>query len=241
MYQLIVLYKQLPKGDGEQRVTQLVSIVEASVVKASSHKLTRKQLSKETRRAKQDKRAADKPAVAQVPGEMPVEPTLGDLTAAGQLFDLVVMTPSQDDIRLLGADYPDLDTLVRDLPLSEVIADAAAVVVLLPRLIDLSVMADKLPPLVGFRRLSRVLLVRQPASPDVTAAEIIVTAERGDVESTLLEDGQWLAETGPVDILAVAARLYPKAVRKLHVFAEERTEGWTSVIGDDTWIKGPGK
>ena len=49
----------------------------------------------------------------------------------------------------------------------------------------------------------------------------------------------WLDEEGTINASAIAARLYPDAARKLHVFAAARTEGWTSMIGDDSWAEEP--
>lgn len=233
IYQLIVLYEELPKGDEEQRVQQLVSLAEASITNASSRKLTRKDLGRETRRARQAARRAEKAGEAEGSADTFAEPTLDKLTAASELFDLVVLTPSKKDLRCIDADYPDLQALVRALPLSGLIAERAAVVVAFENSLDLLAMADRLPPLIGFPRLSGMRLLRPPASPDVTNVEILVTAERGVVAAVPDRRRQGSAES----ILELAAQLYPKARNKLHVFAQQQTDGWTCLVGHHNWIK----
>jgi hypothetical protein len=233
IYQLIVLYEELPKGDGEQRVRQLVSLANASIERATSRKLTRKDLGRETRRAKQAARIAKKVGEAEGFDEASAEPALDKLTAAGELFDLVVLTPSKKDLKRLNGDYPDLSALVRGWPLSKLIAESAAVVIAFENSLDLWAIADKLPPLIGFPRLARELLLRPPESADITNAERVVTAERG--VTAVMPDRR--GEASPEDILELAARRYPKATRKLHVFAQQQTDGWTCLVGHDNWIK----
>lgn len=41
------------------------------------------------------------------------------------------------------------------------------------------------------------------------------------------------------DALAIASQLYPEAKRKLHVFAEDATAGWTCVSLHDSWLEKP--
>jgi hypothetical protein len=78
-----------------------------------------------------------------------------------------------------------------------------------------------------------VRLLRPPASPDVTNAEIIVTAERGVAAAV----PDWRRQASVESIQELATQLYPKAVKKLHVFAQQQTDGWTCLIGNDNWIK----
>lgn len=119
--------------------------------------------------------------------------------------------------------------------MSQLIAESAAVVVAFENSLDLLAIADRLPPLTGFPRLAHVLLLRPPASPDITNAEIILAAERG-VAAAMPDD--WRLQAGAEkSTLELAARLYPKALRKLHVFAQQQTDGWTCLIGNNNWIK----
>jgi len=41
---------------------------------------------------------------------------------------------------------------------------------------------------------------------------------------------------GRVDPTAIADTLFPDLKRRLHVFAEEETEGWCSLIGKAAWV-----
>jgi hypothetical protein len=161
-----------------------------------------------------------------------------DLIAAGERFDLLLVTPGKDDLAHLRADYSDDSTLARCLPLFQLIEDSAAAIVT-ARTSDLPVIANVLLPLCGFRRLSRVLLTQRPTSPDVTDAEIIITAQRGDMRLRPSEDGGWLDHVGSIDPLAIAARLFPATSRRLHVFASAKADGWRCLVGDDSWAEQP--
>jgi len=101
------------------------------------------------------------------------------------------------------------------------------------------VIENKLLPLCGFRRLSRVLLAQRPTSPDITDAEIIIMAERGKMRLSPPEDGGWLDDAGPIDSLAIAARLCPDASSRLQVFAPAQADGWRCLVGDDSWAEVP--
>jgi hypothetical protein len=119
--------------------------------------------------------------------------------------------------------------------------DEGAVVVIVAREADRPVIADRLLPLCGPRvsGVSRVLLVRRPASPDITDAEVIIIAHRRDVQPCMPENGVWFDDAGPFDPLAVAEGFCPGAARKAHVFAPARTEGWACLVGDDSWFAMP--
>ena len=151
----------------------------------------------------------------------------------------MVLTPTPNDLRLLGADYPDLETLERDLPIFKLV-DEGAVVVIVARETDRTVIENKLLPLCGPRvsGVLRVLLVRRPASPDITDAEVIIIAHRRDVQPCMPENA-WFDDAGPFDPLAVAEALCPGAARKGHVFARAPTEGWRCLIGEKSLFEMP--
>jgi hypothetical protein len=237
IYQLIVVFRTLPEGDDEQRVKRLVGILEGC-----PDEITREYLSDETNRLKQTRKAdkAKQAAVNQTAAESAAGETIRDLAQTQQQFKLVLLTPRERDLKRLSDNYADGDTLKRCLPLVQALQQSDSVsVIIVARVFDLPVIVDRLLPLCGFARPSRVLLARQPKSPDVTDAEIVIIAERGKVRLDLPRDGVWLDEEGTINASAIAARLYPDAARKLHVFAAARTEGWTSMIGDDSWAEEP--
>ncbi len=239
VYQLIVLYRTLPEGDDEQRVKRLLGILENC-----PGEITRDYLSEETDHLKQSQKASKSKREAQpaTSGQTAIDAaadgTAKDLADTSQQVDLVLLTPRERDLKRLATNYADDDTLKTRLPLVQALQQSdnlAAVVV--ARELDLPLIVDRLLPLCGFGRPSRILLAQQPKSLDVTDAEIVVIAERGESMLSLPGDGVWLDDAGKLNPLAVATRLYPEATRKLHLFAPARTEGWRSIIGDDTWAE----
>jgi len=231
LYQLVVLAEELPK-DKEPRVTELLRILTNC-----RGEVSRDFLIEETRRRKQARGAAKRVAAARVTGEpSAAAQTLPALIEAGEQFELVLLTPGERDLARLRADYADGSTLERCLPQLKRIEHSAAVVIV-ARISDMPLLANVLLPLCGFPRLSRVLLARQPTSPDVTEAEIFVTAGRGEIALSAPEDAKWLDD--PIDSAAIAARLFPAASRRLHVFASAQTTGWCCLVGDDSWAEEP--
>jgi hypothetical protein len=113
------------------------------------------------------------------------------------------------------------------------------VAVVLARIADLPTVAETLLPLCGFNTFSYVLLPEKPTRPDVTNIEVIVVAERGRGNLFPIYFDRWPADDGPLDARSIAARLAPTASQRLHVFATDSTEGWTCVVGDDSWADLP--
>jgi hypothetical protein len=157
------------------------------------------------------------------------------LYGTGKRFDLVVLTPGKDDLaRLRDAN---LDKLGECLPVREHVGDAAAIVIA-AKVADLPVVIDRLLPLCGFNRPKRILLLGQPASPDVIGAKVLVTAERGNI--AFREPPEvWLdAAADPID---AAEGLY-EASSTLHLFATakaKRAERRCVIVGNDGWKKLP--
>src|SRR5262249_16686190 len=96
------------------------------------------------------------------------------------------------------------------------------------------VIVNVLLPICGFPRPSRILLVRRPTSLDVTDAEVLIMAERGEMRLSPPED--WLVEGKEmIDAPALAARLHPAPSRQAQVFAPARTGGWRRL----GWVEEP--
>jgi len=237
IYHVTVLFEKLPKGDEEQSIKELERILAKRL-----GDISREFLLEQTRLLKvkaTPKRSAVKGATAaHVSGDPPATQKPCDLIKAGEEFDLLVLTPREKDLAHLRADYSDASTLARCLPLQRLTAHGAAAIIM-ARMSDVPVIENKLLPLCGFRRLSRVLLAQRPTSPDITDAEIIIMAERGKMRLSPPEDGGWLDDAGPIDSLAIAARLCPDASSRLQVFAPAQADGWRCLVGDDSWAEVP--
>ena len=226
IYQLVVLAEKLPKD--EQGINELVRIMAKC-----PDELTREYLIEETRRLKRTRSMAKDLTAARIKSEPVTEQKSSNLTQSGEQFDLLLLTPKQKDLAFLRADYADGSTLERCLPLLRLI-DHSAAVVIVTRISDLPVIANILLPICGFPRPSRVLLVRRPTSLDVTDAEVLVMAERGEMRLSPPED--WLVDgKETIDAPAIAARLYPAASRKAHVFAPAQMDGWRRL----GWVEEP--
>jgi hypothetical protein len=150
-----------------------------------------------------------------------------DPWASDAQFDLVLLTPSERDLKHLRADYADPQTLRKCLPLDKVIKESAAIIIA-TQLRHLPVMARALP-LWGLKQ-KHILLTGQPASADITGAEVLITAERGDVGFNAPQG--WLDGADPIEI---ARRLYPDASGRLLVFESTNASGWHC----RTWLKSP--
>jgi hypothetical protein len=167
----------------------------------------------------------------------PVEPAASHkLYGTDKRFDRVVLTPRKEDLaRLRDAS---LDKLGECLPVRAHVGDAAAVVIA-AKITDLPVVIDRLLPLCGFNRPKRILILGQPASPDVIGAKVLVTAERGDIAFRELP-GVWLDDADePIEI---AQKLYD-ASSTLHLFAAAKAkkadDSRCVIVGDDCWQKWP--
>jgi hypothetical protein len=149
--------------------------------------------------------------------------------------ELLVATPSKREIRLFGQTYAEADALDRSLrrPHS---AENSGLVILIPML-AFGVAERELLPLLGFNKISRVFLLGDHNVAEVTNRRLILTAERGSMRSEDLEVS--LLADPPLDILAIADRLFPRAGRKCHLFADRRTSDWHSLVGSENWIEEP--
>jgi hypothetical protein len=144
-----------------------------------------------------------------------------DPWADDERFDLVLLTPSKRDLKLLLSDYAEPEkTLRRCLPLHQVMVQDVAVIIA-AKISDYPAITDALS-IYGFKRPSRVLLAGRPDGADVTAAEIFIIIERGDIGFSEPEGG-WLNGDDPVEI---ARQLYPEVSSSLLVFGSTKAGGW---------------
>jgi hypothetical protein len=150
--------------------------------------------------------------------------------SSGGRFNLVLITPSDDELKHLRADYADPETLKRCLPLHRVIEDDVAVIID-TKIGDLPVITSALLPLAGFTpaKRPRVLIVGQPQAPDISDARVLVAIERG-VEFSAPKG--WLDDA---DAVGLAEQLYRDVSRSLRVFASTDADGWQC----RTWLESP--
>jgi hypothetical protein len=173
-----------------------------------------------------DEKASDtRPDADPPPNDRPIKSKASverrDPWADGELFDLVLLTPSKGDLKLLLAEYAEPEnTLRRCLPLHQVIVQDVAIIIA-AKISDYPAITDVLA-IYGFKRPSRVLLAGRPDGADVTAAEVFIIAERGDVGFSEPEGG-WLNGDDPVEI---AQQLYPDVSSSLLVFGSTQADGW---------------
>jgi hypothetical protein len=136
-------------------------------------------------------------------------------------FDLVLLTPSKRDLKLLLSDYAEQEkTLRRCLPLHQVMVQDVAVIIA-AKISDLPAITDVLT-IYGFKRPSRVLLAGRPDGADVTDAEVLIIIERGDIGFRKPEGG-WLNGD---DLVEIARELYPDVSSSLLVFGSTKADGW---------------
>lgn len=223
MYQLIVLFGELA-GDDEGRQKRLLEILEAA-----PDEVTREFLSDETERLKRGRKA---PVVARRAGA-------GEDTSAedGLMLQeqpqLVLITPDTKDERAITTPYATADGLEQHLPFFGQLRETDALaLVLVTRVSALPLVADKLLALCGFDcRHARFFLAQPPTSAEIGDASVIVVTDRGGVHLDPPAADTWLDAAGTGDPRTIAARLYPEAASRLHVFARSPAEGWESLVG----------
>jgi hypothetical protein len=215
LFYVIRLYEVL-SGDHQSRMERLVQLFEAEG--SPSRDFLIEQVKLAERASQPDEPQTADPWVA------------GD---SGERFDLILMTVlDRHDPRRLLADYADRTPFY--LRVHERVANGAVGIVV-ARLVDLPVIENKLLPGCGFDGIARVFLLRDPIDPDVTDAQVIVVATRGQRDIEDLASFQWLPEVEPLDAVALALRLVPDAKSRLHLFASAESDGWNSIIGEANW------
>jgi hypothetical protein len=147
-------------------------------------------------------------------------------------YDLVVMTPLVDAHLQRVAEGS-----VGPLPLwsrthQRMAKDAVCLVFAKAR--DLPLIGHRLLPGCGFGAISQILLPHRPNSPNVTDANVIAIARRGQGTATCDADFHWISEAA-LDVEILAERLAPESKQKLHLFAASESEGWRCVVGEANW------
>lgn len=226
-YQACLLYDALP-GSPDEKKAALVSQIE------NAQDLSKEFLVDETARIKAMGDAGSNA------GPLPSSPDQSRNTPLLNLsgIDGLLATPSRKDIRILAETYADDATLFRCLPVHERVADDATLVVI-TKIIDIPTIATRLLPCCGFKRLTHVLLLRQPPSSEVTDFDVVIIANRGEVEPLLLTDWTWLEAKTTLDPISIANRILLNAERRVHMFASAETKDWQSLIGDAAWAEKP--
>ncbi|WP_157787870.1 hypothetical protein [Bradyrhizobium elkanii] len=213
LYHILRLYEELP-GDHEKRLRRLVEIF------AAEGHLSREFLIAEIKKAQRTSKAQEAGEV-----HLPLP--------KGATYDLVLLDLSN---RQYGPRWSQdhVDRMPLYARVHESVSDNA-VAICVARLNDLPVVGNKLLPGCGFGMISRVLLVKEPADTDVTDAELLIIAMRGEPDRVRFADFEWFSPDEPLDPVALAAGLVPDAVNRLHLFASMETAGWHSVVGDANW------
>lgn len=151
-------------------------------------------------------------------------------------FGLVLATPSKSDIRLLARDLVDSAVSTpRCLRTHERTAQTAVLLVA-SRVIDLPVVVQRLLPYCGFSSASHVFLMEDAEGHDITECCALTVSIRGYYPIAVSRLSEDIARR--LSPVAIAADLATEDDGRLHLFAAERSDGWTSVVGADNWSVG---
>jgi hypothetical protein len=161
---------------------------------------------------------------------IPATPALGETGV--QVFAL---RPSARDWRFFANDYVHPNTLDHCLNRPQT-ADNAGLVAIVPILM-LGTFERALMPLLGFGALDKLFLQSRVESPEITDRDVIVVARRGNFRPQPLTD--FPAEVGHRDVLTLADLFFPNTTVKSQLFAQQRADGWTTLIGDENWNERP--
>lgn len=232
LYSMANLYEELPEGDEEKKLKKLVGIL-----KKEKGAVTREFLIRETRRLKEQKKTTKEPADDEQKGSINAASTFNAQLEAGNKFDLAVLTPGKEDLKLLGSDQAEPARLERCFPIHKLMAEAAAIVIC-GSIANLPMIEGKILPLCGFKRIADVLLAHRPDVPRIIKAQALVVAERGAQIDQEAAD-RWLEDGAALDPLAIAAHLYPRSVHRLHLFGAAAADGWTCLVDDSAWVEKP--
>jgi hypothetical protein len=149
-----------------------------------------------------------------------------------QLFALQL---SSKDRRYFANDYVETDALDRGLNRPQT-ADNAGLVAIVP-ISMLGTFERALMPLLGFGALDKVFLQSRVESPEITDRDVIVVARRGNFRPQPLN--VFPADAGHRDVLTLACLFFPDATVKCQLFAQQRADGWTTLVGDENWNERP--
>jgi hypothetical protein len=94
-----------------------------------------------------------------------------------------------------------------------------------------------LMPLLGFVAIDKLYLTTSLDQPEITDRDVIVVARRGKFRPQpliFIPD-----EAGSLDVLTLADLVFPDCAVKCQLFAQARTDGWSTFIGDENWNEKP--
>jgi hypothetical protein len=161
---------------------------------------------------------------------IPSQPPSDDV--AVQLFAIRL---TAQDLRPFADEHAQPDTLDRCFrrPPS---ADEAGLVAIVP-IRMLGTFERALMPLLGFGAPDKLFLERRVDQPDITDRDVIVVATRGKLPAQLLTG--FPADLGCHDLPILAEAFFPDSTVRCHLFAQARTAGWLTYIGDENWNERP--
>jgi hypothetical protein len=145
------------------------------------------------------------------------------------------LQPSSWDLRLLAKDYVQPDALDRGLRRPQT-AENAGLVALVPILM-LGTFERALMPLLGFGGIDKLYFERHLDQPEITDRNVIIVARRGSFRPRPLD--AFPADWNRRDILTLADFFFPDGSVKCHLFAQSRTAGWSTLIGNENWKEPP--
>jgi hypothetical protein len=161
------------------------------------------------------------------------EPSLPSVDeSAAQLFALHL---GARDLRPFVNDYVQLDALDRGLRRPQP-ADDAGLVGIVPILM-LSTFERTLMPLLGFGGIDKLFFESSVDRPEITDRNVIVVGKRGNFRSQPLTT--FPADLDHHDVLTLAGMFFPDSTVRCQLFAQKRTDGWLTLIGDENWNEKP--
>jgi hypothetical protein len=164
--------------------------------------------------------------------------TLANLIAAGAEFDILFIDP-RHQIQALNDFYIDgPGTLDRVLRIHEIMATPSAAFIV-TRIRDLDVVGTELMPRCGFSRPWGIFPLALPKTADIANVSALVVAKRGEIALPPRHSDFWRNASRHMTPIQLAESLVPEHARRLHAFAETPTPGWTTLIGDHSWIEPP--
>ena len=161
------------------------------------------------------------------------EPKWPALIKGNNRFDRILITPRAADKKLLSQALADPSQPGKQLPVEQVAARDAAVVIEC-EIRDLPSIGQFLPGW-DFKKPPKYLAISRTNEPDIGGDRVLVVLERGNVAIDLAKFKPAAEE--PMNIVKTVTAICPGG-EWLHVFAEGPLPGVTSLIGDDGWLDG---
>jgi hypothetical protein len=166
-------------------------------------------------------------------GDTHSEPPLPSVDgSAAQVFALHL---GERDLRPFVNDYVQLDALDRGLRRPQPADDAGLVSIVPIRM--LGPFERSLMPLLGFSGIDKLFLESGVDHPEITDRNVIVIGKRGHFRAQPLT--AFPADLDHHDVLTLAGMFFPESTIRCQLFAQKRTDGWLTFIGDENWNERP--